>query len=107
MSRALDRDDLTACSLGEYERRWRSFLMREIEVGLRFRRLALRMDDTLLAWRTPVSGCGWAGRCCSRTPRTKVTEKVLWCRQREKASRRASLGRERQVPVSPAGGKPG
>ncbi|MEW6046863.1 MAG: hypothetical protein AB1609_10330 [Bacillota bacterium] len=50
LTRALAEDDLSAESLAEYDRRWRSLLGREIEVGVRFRQLARRVDDATLAF---------------------------------------------------------
>ncbi|HHY95182.1 MAG TPA: hypothetical protein GX513_09265 [Firmicutes bacterium] len=36
--------------MADYDRRWRSLLGREIEVGVRFRQLARRVDDATLAF---------------------------------------------------------
>ncbi|MEW6048017.1 MAG: hypothetical protein AB1609_16335 [Bacillota bacterium] len=47
---ALAEDDLSAESLAEYDRRCRSLLGREIEVGVRFRQLARPVDDGTLAF---------------------------------------------------------
>ncbi|MBC7340813.1 MAG: hypothetical protein H5U04_13365, partial [Firmicutes bacterium] len=50
LTRVLVGDNLSAESLAEYDRRWRSLLGREIEVGVRFRQLARRVDDATLAF---------------------------------------------------------
>ncbi|MDO5852910.1 MAG: NAD(P)/FAD-dependent oxidoreductase [Thermoplasmata archaeon] len=42
---ALDRDDLSARSLGEYDRRWRKEVGPVIERGAKVRRIYARMDD--------------------------------------------------------------
>ncbi|MEW6049349.1 MAG: hypothetical protein AB1609_23230, partial [Bacillota bacterium] len=43
-------DNLSAESLAEYDRRRRSLVGREIEVGVRFRQLARPVDDGTLAF---------------------------------------------------------
>jgi geranylgeranyl reductase family protein len=50
LTRALAEDNLSAESLAEYDRRWRSLLGREIEVGVRVRQVARRVDDATLAF---------------------------------------------------------
>lgn len=50
LGQALARDDLTREFLAAYEVRWRELLGREIEYGLRLRRLAARLDDGTLAF---------------------------------------------------------
>jgi geranylgeranyl reductase family protein len=45
---ALEADDLSRARLREYEARWRERLGAEIRIGLAFRKLASRLDDTAI-----------------------------------------------------------
>jgi len=50
LDKALRNDDLSSSSLAEYERRWREIFGKEIEAGLKLRRLARRLDDRRIAF---------------------------------------------------------